>query len=246
MGSLALSLCHLAAGRLDAVCSLKPYRSVDVAAGAAARARARARVALTSTGRALRRRAARPRRRVRASPLREPTTCVGRCISARCPHRLLGLELRALAERRLLSAAPARVDVARALRAVLRHRRGQRDVLSTPAARRRSRAGSSETPPGFVFAVKACALPHAHQAAERPRARASTRFYDVHRAAASARRSSARSSGSCRRTSSATTSGSRARSSACRRGSATRSSSATRAGSTRTSTRCCASTASRS
>ena len=33
MGSLALSLCHLAAGRLDAVCSLKSYRSVDVAAG---------------------------------------------------------------------------------------------------------------------------------------------------------------------------------------------------------------------
>jgi myo-inositol-1(or 4)-monophosphatase len=33
MGSLALSLCHLAAGRLDAVCSLKGYRSVDVAAG---------------------------------------------------------------------------------------------------------------------------------------------------------------------------------------------------------------------
>ena len=33
MGSLALSLCHLAAGRLDGVCSLKPYRSVDVAAG---------------------------------------------------------------------------------------------------------------------------------------------------------------------------------------------------------------------
>ena len=33
MGSLALSLCHLAAGRFDAVCSLKSYRSVDVAAG---------------------------------------------------------------------------------------------------------------------------------------------------------------------------------------------------------------------
>ena len=32
MGSLALSLCHLAAGRLDAVCSLKPARSVDIAA----------------------------------------------------------------------------------------------------------------------------------------------------------------------------------------------------------------------
>jgi myo-inositol-1(or 4)-monophosphatase len=33
MGSLALSLCHLAAGRLDGVCSLKPARAVDIAAG---------------------------------------------------------------------------------------------------------------------------------------------------------------------------------------------------------------------
>ncbi len=32
MGSLALSLCHLAAGRLDGVCSLKGARSVDIAA----------------------------------------------------------------------------------------------------------------------------------------------------------------------------------------------------------------------
>ena len=32
MGSLALSLCHLAAGRVDAVASLKPARSVDIAA----------------------------------------------------------------------------------------------------------------------------------------------------------------------------------------------------------------------
>ena len=32
MGSLALSLCHLAVGRVDAVCSLKPARSVDIAA----------------------------------------------------------------------------------------------------------------------------------------------------------------------------------------------------------------------
>jgi myo-inositol-1(or 4)-monophosphatase len=32
MGSLALSLCHLAAGRVDAVVSLKPVRSVDIAA----------------------------------------------------------------------------------------------------------------------------------------------------------------------------------------------------------------------
>jgi len=34
MGSLALSLCHLAAGRVDAVCSLKSARSVDIAAAA--------------------------------------------------------------------------------------------------------------------------------------------------------------------------------------------------------------------
>jgi myo-inositol-1(or 4)-monophosphatase len=33
MGSLAISLCHLAAGRVDAVCSLKAARSVDIAAG---------------------------------------------------------------------------------------------------------------------------------------------------------------------------------------------------------------------
>ena len=32
MGSLAITLCHLAAGRLDAVCSLKGARSVDIAA----------------------------------------------------------------------------------------------------------------------------------------------------------------------------------------------------------------------
>jgi myo-inositol-1(or 4)-monophosphatase len=33
MGSLAIALCHLADGRLDAVCSLKAARSVDIAAG---------------------------------------------------------------------------------------------------------------------------------------------------------------------------------------------------------------------
>jgi myo-inositol-1(or 4)-monophosphatase len=33
MGSLALSLCHLAAGRVDGVLSLKPARSIDIAAG---------------------------------------------------------------------------------------------------------------------------------------------------------------------------------------------------------------------
>ena len=33
MGSTALSLCHLAAGRVDGVCTLKPTRAFDIAAG---------------------------------------------------------------------------------------------------------------------------------------------------------------------------------------------------------------------
>ncbi len=32
MGSLALALCNLAAGRVDGVCSLKPARAMDIAA----------------------------------------------------------------------------------------------------------------------------------------------------------------------------------------------------------------------
>ena len=43
MGSLALTLCHLAAGRVDAVVSLKPARSVDIAAAQLLVARARPR-----------------------------------------------------------------------------------------------------------------------------------------------------------------------------------------------------------
>ena len=43
LGSLALALCHLADGRLDAVASLRPRgaRAIDIAAGAAAGARGR-------------------------------------------------------------------------------------------------------------------------------------------------------------------------------------------------------------
>ena len=57
MGSLALSLCHLADGRVDAVCSLKEARSVDIAAAQLLRARMRVR------DRALRGSAVRLRRR---------------------------------------------------------------------------------------------------------------------------------------------------------------------------------------
>ena len=60
MGSLALSLCHLAAGRVDAVCSLKPARSVDIAAGSCSCANAGSRSTCSRIRRSSR--AARPRR----------------------------------------------------------------------------------------------------------------------------------------------------------------------------------------
>ena len=60
MGSLALSLCHLAAGRVDAVCSLKGARSVDIAA-AQLLVRERGLAIDLFDGPAVRRRPARPR-----------------------------------------------------------------------------------------------------------------------------------------------------------------------------------------
>ena len=77
MGSLALSLCHLAAGRLDAVCSLKPYRSVDVAAGQLLVLERGLPIANVDGDARFARCAARPRRRVHASRRREPTSCAG-------------------------------------------------------------------------------------------------------------------------------------------------------------------------
>ena len=61
MGSLALSLCHLAAGRVDGVCSLKPARSVDIAA-AQLLVRECGPRDRPVRGAAVRRRSARPRR----------------------------------------------------------------------------------------------------------------------------------------------------------------------------------------
>ena len=76
MGSLALSLCHLAAGRVDGVCSLKAARSVDIAAGAAPLPRGRPRRSSCSTTRARSARPSSTSRSVRASPRRErPTLC---------------------------------------------------------------------------------------------------------------------------------------------------------------------------
>ena len=141
MGSLALSLCHLAAGRVDAVCSLKGARSVDIAAAQLlVRERGLAidlpeappfgAAPLDIEGRSRCRRGAQRRRSASA--------CSPRCRREAGPHRLLGLELRALARRRLLPAAAAAAALARVLRAALRHGRDQRDLLPPAARDRRS------------------------------------------------------------------------------------------------------------
>src|ERR1043166_3802236 len=97
------------------------------------------------------------------------------------PHRLQRLELRPLAERRVLSAAPRCVEVARALRAVLRHSGGERDVLPAAQAQLRRALGRTDAA-GILVRGEGVAVPDAHQAAERPRAGARP-LLRVHRAA---------------------------------------------------------------
>src|SRR6266545_5784898 len=119
--------------------------------------------------------------RVHASPPRETTSCAGSWSTA-CPHRVLRLELRPLAQRRLLPAAPPRVEVARALRAVLRHGGGERDLLPSSQAQLGGALGGAVAT-GIRLCDQGVALPDAHQAAERPRTRARA-LLRVHRAAA--------------------------------------------------------------
>ena len=111
MGSLALSLCHLAAGRVDAVCSLKPARSVDIAAG---------QLLVRECGLAIDLFEDPPfesapldlvgRSRVVAAGT---PSCAGHW-RPRSPPRLLGLELRQLAARSVLPRALPATAVARA------------------------------------------------------------------------------------------------------------------------------------
>ena len=126
------------------------------AGGAAVRRRRR------STSRAARA-ASQPRRR------RSASASSPRCRREAGPDRLLGLELRALAERRLLSAEAAAAALARLLRAPLRHGRDQRDLLP-PAARDRSRELGARVPAGVRFRGEDEPLRDAHQAPARPAA----------------------------------------------------------------------------
>ena len=243
MGSLALSLCHLAAGRLDArllaeAVPLGGRRRRPAARRASAGSRSR-----TSTARAFADGAARPRpaftHRRRGNCRAVPTR--GQAVY---PRRLLRLELRALAERRVLSAAASRVEVARALRAVLRHRRGERDVLP-PAEALVGRALGGAVAAGVRLRDQGVALPDAHQAAERPRPRARA-LLRVHRAAARLAEARADPLAAAAELQARRRAARRSARAAADASSATRSSSATRAGSTPTSTPCCASIASRS
>ena len=82
-------------------------------------------------------------------------------------HRLLGLELPALAQRRLLPAAPAASPLARLLRAPLRHRRGQLDLLPSTPRERRGELGERDAS-RLPLRREDEPLRDAHQAAARP------------------------------------------------------------------------------
>ena len=148
MGSLALSLCHLAAGRVDAVCSLKAARAVDIAA---------AQLLVRERGIAIDLPEAPP---FGAAPLdiegrsRVVAAATPEVARASCsprfrgdPHRLLGLELRALAQRRLLPAPPAAAALARVLRASTSTRSRSTRPSTGCRARARSRAGCARPLP---------------------------------------------------------------------------------------------------
>ena len=154
MGSLALSLCHLAAGRVDAVCSLKPARSVDIAAGLLL-LRERGLVAELIDGGPLSRRRSTSRGAPASSRRpRRPRSAALRPHWAREAglHRLLRLELRPLAARRLLPRAPARPPLAQVLRPFLRDGGGDATFYRLPRAAVANWV--AETPPGFTFAIK--------------------------------------------------------------------------------------------
>ena len=90
------------------------------------------------------------------------------------PHRLLRLELRALARAVLRRDCPR--ALARALRELLRHGRGEHHLLP-PARRRRLARWVEETPAGLRLRGEGEPLSHAHQAADRSR-RGLERYYE--------------------------------------------------------------------
>ena len=170
MGSLAISLCHLAAGRVDGVCSLKPARSVDIAA---------AQLLVREAGLAIDLFEAPP---FGAAPLDLDRTFArrrgGNARAVRAarsrPVRIgcSGWNYAQLARRRLLPAALSAAALARVLRAAVRHGRGERDLL--PAADREalSQGWVDADARRLPLRGQGEPLPDAHQAADRARPRA--------------------------------------------------------------------------
>ena len=154
MGSHALSLCHLAAGRIDAVCSLKPPRSVDFAAGQLL-VRERGLAIDLFDGPAVPRAPLDLEARSRVVAAGTDELCARRSPTRSDPHRLLRLELRALARRRLLSAAAAG---ARSWLELYAERFDTVEVNATfyrLPTREAVARWVEQTPDGFLFAVKA-------------------------------------------------------------------------------------------
>jgi myo-inositol-1(or 4)-monophosphatase len=96
MGSLALSLCHLAAGRVDAVCSLKPARAWTSPRRSSSSARRAWRSSSPRRRPSARRRSTSRGARAWSRPRRqtESSACSPRCRGEADPNRLLRLELR--------------------------------------------------------------------------------------------------------------------------------------------------------
>ena len=113
MGSLALSLCHLAAGRIDAVCSLKPARAVDIAAAQLLVRERGLAIDLPDAARSRRHRSTSTD--VHASSQRERPSCAGGSLSALSASAARAGTTSTGSERVLRRAA--REALARALRA---------------------------------------------------------------------------------------------------------------------------------
>ncbi len=210
MGSLAISLCHLAAGRVDGVCSLKPARSVDIAAG---------QLLVRECGLAID-----CSRRRRSGP-RPSTSSAARAWSRRAAERALrgGSPRRS----RRGSAAPAGTTahwrerfyppgLPRGTGSALRPFFDTVEVNTTfyrlPSARR-WRAGSQESPPGFCFAVKVSRYV-THVKRLRDLGPGSSRFYERIAPLVALAEARARAVAAAADSSAGTTTGSPARSSA--------------------------------
>ena len=198
MGSLAITLCHLAAGRVDGVVSLKAARSVDIAA---------AQLLVREQGLAIDlpdeppfgTRAARPRRaftRRRGGQRRAVPTAGGRAHAVRIgcsgwnyDHWRHGV---------VLPTALCRPHNWLAyLRTALRHRRGEHDVLPLADGTDRAALGARDDRPTSPSLSRSAATSRTSSACSTYTS--TCRCCSTGSSRYGARRSSARSSGSCRR-----------------------------------------------